>query len=48
MSRVAASLYGFILGDVKEDCPDIKVLNSVARSNIPRTGSPEISEAKGK
>ena len=32
MSRVAASLYGFILGDVKEDSLAIKVRNSVAKS----------------
>ena len=48
MSRVAASLNGFILGDVKEDSLAIKVRNSVAKSRIPNTGSPEISDAKGR
>ena len=48
MSSVAASLYGFILGAVKDDSFAMNVRNSVARSRIPNAGSPEISDASGR
>ena len=48
MSRVADSLYGSILGFVSEDSFAMNVLNSVARSRIPKVGSPDISEARGR
>ena len=48
MSKVAASLYGLILGCVSEEFPNINDRNSLARSRRPITGSPEISEASGR
>ena len=45
--QVADSLYGSILGFVSEDSFAMNVLNSVARSRIPKVGSPDISEARG-
>ena len=47
-SNVSASLYGLILGCVRDEFPDMNDLKSEARSKIPAAGSPDISDAIGR